>query len=70
MGLIHDAAARALRRLDPEDAHGLTIKGLKTGLGPRDVGRDDPILATEIAGLKWPPVLMPSPLEQSPFSCT
>ena len=22
------------------------------------------------SGLKWPPALMPSPLEQSPFSCT
>jgi len=48
---LHDLAARALHALDPEDAHGLAIRGLKLGLGPRDGGLDDPILAVEIAGL-------------------
>jgi dihydroorotate dehydrogenase len=53
MSLIHEAAARALLRLDPEDAHRLTVQGLKTGLGPRDTSAD-PILAIEIAGLDLP----------------
>ncbi|MFN3521856.1 MAG: quinone-dependent dihydroorotate dehydrogenase [Phenylobacterium sp.] len=48
---MHDLAARALHALDPEDAHGLTIRLLQAGLGPRG-GADDPILATDLAGLK------------------
>lgn len=48
---LHDIAARALHVLDPEDAHGWAIRGLKLGLGPRDAGHDDPILATSLAGL-------------------
>lgn len=51
--MIHDLAARVLHVLDPEDAHGVTIKGLEMGLGPR-AGRDDPILATRVAGLALP----------------
>ncbi|MDO8800597.1 quinone-dependent dihydroorotate dehydrogenase [Phenylobacterium sp.] len=51
--MIHDLAARALYVLDPEDAHGVTIKGLALGLGPR-ARRDDPILATTVAGLALP----------------
>ena len=51
---LHDVAAGALRVFDPETAHGLTIKALKTGLGPRATGLDDPILAVEIAGLTLP----------------
>jgi dihydroorotate dehydrogenase len=54
MSVVHDAAAAVLRNLDPETAHGLTIKGLRTGLGPRDPGPDDPILATTVAGLALP----------------
>ena len=50
----HDLAARALRALDPEDAHGWAIRGLKMGLGPRETGPDDPILAVKIAGLELP----------------
>ena len=53
MTLAHALASRALRALDPEDAHGLAIKALKAGLGPR-AGADDPILATELAGLRLP----------------
>lgn len=42
-----------LFRLDPEDAHKLTIALLKTGLGPR--GRfDDPLLHTKVCGLGFP----------------
>ncbi|THD63247.1 quinone-dependent dihydroorotate dehydrogenase [Phenylobacterium sp.] len=47
---LHGAATWALRGLDPEDAHGWAIRGLKLGLGPVG-GRDDPILATSLAGL-------------------
>lgn len=50
---LHGLATRALRGLDPEDAHGLAIRGLKLGLGPR-APADPPILATELAGLKLP----------------
>ena len=50
---LHDIAARALHALDPEDAHRFTIRALQAGLGPGS-GADDPILATEIAGLKLP----------------
>ena len=48
---LHDVAARALHALDPEDAHGWAIKGLKMGLGPRQSDVDDPVLAINIAGL-------------------
>jgi dihydroorotate dehydrogenase len=51
---LHDLAARALHVLDPEDAHGWAIRGLKWGLGPRDNGPDDPILAVKLAGLDLP----------------
>jgi dihydroorotate dehydrogenase len=50
---LHGLATSALRNLDPEDAHTLAIKGLKLGLGPR-APADDPILATDLAGLKLP----------------
>lgn len=50
---LHGLATYALRNLDPEDAHTLAIKGLKAGLGPR-APADDPILATDLAGLKLP----------------
>jgi len=51
---LHDLGAAALRTLDPEKAHGLTIKALKLGLGPRQAGADDRILSTTIAGLALP----------------
>jgi dihydroorotate dehydrogenase len=50
---LHGLATRGLRGLDPEAAHGLAIRALKLGLGPR-AGRDDPILATSLAGLDLP----------------
>jgi dihydroorotate dehydrogenase len=53
MTFLHTLATRALHGLDPEDAHGLAIRALEAGLGPR-AGRDDPILATELAGLALP----------------
>ncbi|RAK59956.1 dihydroorotate dehydrogenase (quinone) [Phenylobacterium hankyongense] len=56
MSALHGLATRALRSLDPEDAHGLAIRGLKLGLGPV-AGPDDPILAGELAGLRLPNVV-------------
>jgi dihydroorotate dehydrogenase len=53
MSLLHGLATKALHGFDPEDAHGVAIRGLKAGLGPR-AGRDDPILATDLAGLALP----------------
>lgn len=50
---LHGLATLALRGLDPEDAHGIAIKALKMGLGPL-APPDDPILATDLAGLKLP----------------
>lgn len=51
---LQDAVTAALRTLDPETAHGLALKGLAWGLGPRDTGPDDPALAVEVAGLRLP----------------
>ena len=53
MSGLHDLAAAALRTLDPEDAHRLTIRALALGLGPR-APAPDPILATTVAGLSLP----------------
>lgn len=54
MSLLHDLVAAGLRRIDPEDAHRLTIKALRAGLGPSGGGGDDPILKTRLAGLDLP----------------
>jgi dihydroorotate dehydrogenase len=51
--MIHGLATRALRGLDPETAHGLALTGLELGLGPR-APADDPILATDLAGIALP----------------
>jgi dihydroorotate dehydrogenase len=51
---LHDLAARAMHALDPQDAHRLTIRPQRLGLGPRDRSLDDPVLATTIAGLQMP----------------
>jgi dihydroorotate dehydrogenase len=54
LSLVHEVSARALRALDAETAHRLTIALLKTGLGPRRANDADPILATEFCGLALP----------------
>ena len=51
MSRLHDLATPVLRLFDPEDAHRLTILGLRAGLGPRAPAATDPILATVLAGL-------------------
>ena len=50
---LYDLGARALHLFDPETAHALSIRALKLGLGPRG-GKDEPILATTVAGLSLP----------------
>ncbi len=44
----------ALRRLDPETAHNLTLWALEHGLAPRRAAPDDPILASEVWGRRFP----------------
>lgn len=51
MSALHAAAAWTLGRLDPETAHGLTLKALAAGLGPKEGSHDDPVLATQLAGI-------------------
>lgn len=51
--IAHDLATAALRGVDAEDAHRLAILGLKLKLGPRGP-KDDPILATSLAGIALP----------------
>ncbi len=51
--ILHDLATAVLRRVDAEDAHGLAILALKLKLGPKGP-KDDPILATELAGIALP----------------
>tara|TARA_R110002049_G_scaffold309038_1_gene516096 strand:- start:374 stop:1432 length:1059 start_codon:yes stop_codon:yes gene_type:complete len=52
--VIHDLAARALHVFEPETAHRFGLMALKFGLGPRQMRRDDPMLATRVAGLDLP----------------
>lgn len=54
MSGVHDMVARVLHALEPEDAHSLTIRALRSGLGPRPVIEDDAVLATSLAGLMLP----------------
>ena len=51
MSVLHDAAAQALARLEPETAHTLTVAMLRSGLGPR-LGPGDPTLAVDLAGMR------------------
>ena len=44
----------ALRRIDPETAHGLALKALNTGLGPRSGPVTSTRLKTNVAGLNLP----------------
>jgi dihydroorotate dehydrogenase len=53
MTTFHDLAAHALQVFAAEDAHRLTILGLRAGLGPR-AAAEDAALATELAGLRLP----------------
>src|SRR5258706_1834007 len=52
MSALHAFASRALRRIDPEDAHGLAIMALKAGLGPRPRPLHGAALEVEVGGLR------------------
>ncbi|MDJ0859899.1 MAG: quinone-dependent dihydroorotate dehydrogenase [Dinoroseobacter sp.] len=54
MSLLEQAGLRLLRRLDPETSHGLALKALNTGLGPRRGPVTSPRLRTTLAGLDLP----------------
>ena len=54
MSALHDLAAAGLRTLDAETAHGLTIRALSLGLGPRAGASAPASLATNLAGLALP----------------
>jgi dihydroorotate dehydrogenase len=66
MSDLHGLATRALRILDPEDAHSAAIAGLKLGLGPLGP-KDDPILACTLAdGGDIEPIRLPNPIGLAP----
>lgn len=54
MRLVEQIGLTALRRFDPEIAHGLALKALHTGLGPRSGPVTSDRLRTAIAGLDLP----------------
>ena len=54
MTLIERAGLAALRRLDPETAHGLALRALNLGLGPKAGPVHGDRLACQIAGLTLP----------------
>jgi dihydroorotate dehydrogenase len=54
MSLLEQAGLRVLRCLDPETAHGLALKALAAGLGPKSGPVTSPRLATTLAGLALP----------------
>ncbi len=53
MSLISTFGRKALFTLDPETAHGISIKGLKSGLLPICPPATDPRLAVDVAGLHF-----------------
>ena len=54
MSLVEKAGLALLHRVDPEVAHGLSIKALKAGLVPGSGAITSPRLRTRIAGLDLP----------------
>ena len=54
MKLLEQIGLTALRRIDAETAHGLALKALNTGLGPRGGAVSSSRLQTTIAGLSLP----------------
>jgi dihydroorotate dehydrogenase len=54
MKLLEGIGLRALRGFDPEVAHGLALKALKAGLGPRSGPVTSDRLRTTVAGLNFP----------------
>jgi dihydroorotate dehydrogenase len=54
MSLLEQAGLRLMHCLDPETAHGLALKALAAGLGPKTGPVTSPRLATTLAGLALP----------------
>ncbi len=54
MKTLEQIGLAALRRMDPETAHGLALKALNTGLGPRTGPVTSSHLKTTLAGLDLP----------------
>lgn len=54
MSVLEDIGLRALRGIDPETAHGLALKALNAGLGPRTGPVTSDRLHTTLAGLSLP----------------
>lgn len=54
MKAIEQIGLAALRQIDPETAHGVALKALNTGLGPRGGAFSTPRLQTTLAGLSLP----------------
>jgi dihydroorotate dehydrogenase len=54
LNLLERVGLRALRCLDPEVAHGLALKALSAGLGPKGGPVTSPRLTTRVAGLELP----------------
>jgi dihydroorotate dehydrogenase len=51
---LFDLARPMLFALSPEDAHELTLKSLEMGIYPRPAAPDDPSLAVDLWGLRFP----------------
>lgn len=51
---LADAAARAMRFIDPERAHRLTVKAMASGFGPAPPTAADPRLQIAVAGIEFP----------------
>ena len=51
MRLLEQIGVAAMRQIDPELAHGLAIKALNAGLGPKDGPYSSDRLRTNLAGL-------------------
>ena len=54
MKALEQIGLKALRRIDPETAHGLAIKALRAGLGPTSGPFTSPRLRCDLAGLSLP----------------
>jgi len=54
MSMLERIGLAALRRIDPETAHGVALRALQLGLGPRGGPYTTSRLATQIAGLNLP----------------
>jgi dihydroorotate dehydrogenase len=51
---LYPLAAPVLMRMDPENAHRLTIRVLRTGLVPKQSAANDKVLAIDAMGLNFP----------------